>query len=298
MSDRIIKTKTQRGKRALVKREPKIIENFKQALMLRGATASTTSLQFVKDLHALKRMHSTYFGEKHEFIPFENITPIEQLAQKYDVSLFSFCSHNKKRPNNIVLGRLFDYHLLDMIELGVEQFKSLAEIKTSKVMTGTKPCMIFSGDLWNQNEEYSRFKSLLIDFFRGEVVEQVLLTGFEHALAFTAADGKIFFRSYKVMMKKSGSKTPHIELEEIGPSADLVIRRTNLASADLFKTACRYPAQAKPKKVKNVTKDVFGSKLGRIHMPRQDFKKLNVKRGRALKKEKPAKKTKGKGKEN
>ena len=164
-------------------------------------------------------MHSTYFGEKHEFIPFENITPIEQLAQKYDVSLFSFCSHNKKRPNNIVLGmkycncfkfslefilylftltgRLFDYHLLDMIELGVEQFKSLAEIKTSKVMTGTKPCMIFSGDLWNQNEEYSRFKSLLIDFFRGEVVEQVLLTGFEHALAFTAADGKIFFRSYK-----------------------------------------------------------------------------------------------------
>lgn len=166
-------------------------------------------------------MHSTYFGEKHEFIPFENITPIEELSQKYDVSLFSFCSHNKKRPNNIVLGilnlyfhlltcmisllfiylsslgRMFDYHLLDMIELGIEQFKSLAEIKTSKVMTGTKPCMIFSGEVWNQNEEYSRFKSLLIDFFRGEEVEQVLLTGFEHALTFTAADGKIFLRSYK-----------------------------------------------------------------------------------------------------
>ena len=44
------KPKTQRGKRALAKREPKIVENFKQALMLRGATASATSLQFVKDL--------------------------------------------------------------------------------------------------------------------------------------------------------------------------------------------------------------------------------------------------------
>ena len=84
-----------------------------------------------------------------------------------------------------------------MIEFGIEQSKSLSDIKSSKVMTGTKPCLIFSGDLWHQNEEYSRCKSLLIDFFRGEEVEQVLLAGFEHALSFTAADGKIFFRSYK-----------------------------------------------------------------------------------------------------
>ena len=52
-----------------------------------------------------------------------------------------------------------------------------------------------------------------------------------------------------------------------------------------------YPLQ--PKKVKNISRDVFGSKMGRIHMPRQDFKKLQVKRGRALR---PEKKAKGKGK--
>ena len=84
-----------------------------------------------------------------------------------------------------------------MIEFGVEQFKSLNEIKNSKVMEGIKPCLIFSGDLWQQNEEYTKCKSLLIDFFRGEVVEQVRLHGFEHVLSFTAADGKIYFRSYK-----------------------------------------------------------------------------------------------------
>ena len=34
-------------------------------------------------------------------------------------------------------------------------------------------------------------------------------------------------------------------MEEIGPSADLVIRRTKLASADLFKRVCRIPIAAK-----------------------------------------------------
>lgn len=141
---------------------------------------------------------------------------MEDLSKKYDQSLFAFCSHNKKRPDNVILGkmklnyrklllfnyylllgRLFDYHLLDMIEFGVENLKSLQDFKNSKVMTGVKPCLIFSGDLWHQNEEYTKCKSLLIDFFRGEQVEQVRLGGFEHALSFTAAEGKIYFRSYK-----------------------------------------------------------------------------------------------------
>ena len=50
-------------------------------------------------------------------------------------------------------------------------------------------------------------------------------------------------------MTKSGIKTPHIELEEIGPSADLVIRRTKFASADLFKRRAvgRVAHQTQPK---------------------------------------------------
>lgn len=160
-------------------------------------------------------MHSTFFGEKHDFNPYEDVTPIEKLCQKYDQALFSFCSHNKKRPNNVMLGtriaflflnnflnyidlgRLYDHHLLDMFEFGLEEYKPLSEFKTAKVSTGVKPCLIFSGDVWNQNDEYIRCKNFLTDYFRGEVAEQVRLIGFEHALSFTAADGKIFMRSYK-----------------------------------------------------------------------------------------------------
>ena len=47
------------------------------------------------------------------------------------------------------------------------------------------------------------------------------------------------------MFKKSGTKTPRVEVAEIGPSIDLIVRRTSLASDDLYKEACRQPKAAK-----------------------------------------------------
>jgi len=42
-------------------------------------------------------------------------------------------------------------------------------------------------------------------------------------------------------MKKSGTRVPRVELEEMGPSFDMVIRREKLASDDLFRQASRLP---------------------------------------------------------
>ena len=39
-----------------------------------------------------------------------------------------------------------------------------------------------------------------------------------------------------------------------------------------------------PKAVKNVSYDAFGTKLGRVHMQRQDFQKLQTRKRKALKK--------------
>jgi len=64
----------------------------------------------------------------------------------------------------------------------------------------------------------------------------------------------------------------------MGPFIDFVLRRVRHASAALEKTAMRQPAQNKPKKVKNVTHDAFGETIGRLHMERQDFDKLELKK--------------------
>ncbi|KAG8582473.1 hypothetical protein GDO81_008068 [Engystomops pustulosus] len=197
--DRVIKPKTRRAKRFLQHREPKLTENDKCAMFLKGGNANNTVTKALKDL--------------------------EFFSKKADCSLFVFGSHNKKRPNN-----------------------------------------------------------LIFDFFRGPVVSAIRLAGLEHVLHFTAVDGKIFMRSYKVILKKSGCRTPRIELEEMGPSFDFVMRRTHLASDDLFKLAMKRPKALQAKKKKNISHDTFGTQYGRIHMQKQDLGKLQTRKVKALKK--------------
>lgn len=288
--DRVVKPKTRRGKRFLQRRESKLTENDKTALLIKGGNANMTVTQALKDLHALKKPNCVMYKRKNMTRPFEDQTSLEFFSKKSDCSLFVFGSHNKKRPNNLIFGRLFDYHVLDMIELGLEKFVSLQDVKCSKCPEGTKPLLIFAGDAFEINEDYRRLKSLFIDFFRGPAVSSIRLAGLEHLLHFTAVDGKIFMRSYKVLLKKSGCRTPRIELEEMGPSFDFVMRRTHLASDDLFKQALKRPKALQAKKKKNISHDTFGTQYGRIHMQKQDLGKLQTRKVKALKK-RPAEKT-------
>lgn len=62
----------------------------------------------------------------------------------------------------LLLGRMYDYHVLDMIELGIEKFVSLKDTNTSKCPEGTKPMLIFAGDDFDVTEDYRRLKNLLI----------------------------------------------------------------------------------------------------------------------------------------
>jgi len=181
------------------------------------------------------------------------------------------------------MGRTFDHQVLDMFETGIENYKSMAEFKTPKISMGTKPIVLFSGEQFEQQFEYERFKNLMLDFFSGPKVDSIRLSGLENVVTFIAADGKIYFRHYRVLLKKSGARLPRVELEEIGPRFDLTIRRHKLASDDLFKRSMKTPKELKQKKIKNVDKSALGTQFGRVHMERQDYGKLSTRKMKGLK---------------
>lgn len=66
-----------------------------------------------------------FFFYRHNPIhPFEDDTSLEKFSMKFDASLFLFGSNSKKHPNSLIFGRMYDHHLLDMIELRIESFIS------------------------------------------------------------------------------------------------------------------------------------------------------------------------------
>lgn len=68
-----------------------------------------------------------------------------------------------------------------------------------------------------------------------------------------------------------------------GPAINMSIRRSKLASDDLMKQACRKPKVLKIHKKKNISRDAFGTTLGRIHVGKQDLNKLQTRKMKGLK---------------
>ena len=295
-----------RGLRAQKRREPQLVEGKRRTLALRGPNTSAVSSSALSDLIKLLKPDVKALSRSNPILPFEEASSLEFLCEKNECSAFVYASHNKKRPHNLVLGRLFDGHLLDMLELGVdpETFVSLLDIKGAKTRLGAPPLMVFTGELWERLPELQKLRSLMLDMFAPKDIEKIALKGVDHVISCTATEGggadavdgeegvsstttnvpTVHFRVHKIELKKSGTKVPRVSLVPHGPNMDFTLRRRQFAASDLLKESMRVPHQQRVdgKRPKNVSVDEFGETLGRVHMEKQDFSKLEIRKGKAL----------------
>lgn len=283
--------KTTKGRRILARREPQIVEGAKSALVIRGLKCSAPVQMFLRDMYVLRNNLATLFMRSHPYHPFEDVTRLEQLCNKHDHSLFLFGSSTKKRPFRVIFGRLFKQGLLDMEEYSISDYTSRADIGqgAEECMTGNKPLVVFQGAAFDSDERLKRTKSLLLDYFSGPRPEKVLLQGLEQVIVCTALDApskpgalsdepehKVQVRRYRVLMQKSGSRLPRVELKELGPRFTLSLDRSKAPDKELWKQSIKIPKEIKKKKEKNISKDTTGKKRARIHLGRQDFDQIHT----------------------
>ena len=86
--------------------------------------------------------------------------------------MLQYGSHSKKRPNNLILGRIYDHHIYDHVEVGIDNNKSMESYVYDKKLApklGSKPFFAFIGEHFESVEELKHLKEVLLDLFRGEV---------------------------------------------------------------------------------------------------------------------------------
>jgi len=282
--------KTQRSKRALESRAPKLHENVKSTLLLKGPSSSQIMTTVLKDLHTLKKPWAKLFTKRNMTRPFEDPSSVEFLCKANDASLFSYVSHSKKRPQNLVMGRLFDFQILDMIEMSVDAatFKPMSDFEGKRqavVRIDSKPMFVFQGGEFESNPDLKTFKNLLLDYFRGQVLDKINLAGLDRVVVCTAHKSVVYFRHYGIILKTTGTKYPRVELDLVGPSMDLKVRRLRIGQADLQKQALQVP-RTRPKSAqrKNRVPGKFGEPMGQIHLGRQNFDDIAVAKRKGFKK--------------
>lgn len=228
-----------RIQRYLKTTESKLVEGAKSSLLLRGIRCSDSMATVLKDMRSVQSPHSKLMSKNNMILPFddEGQQSLEFLTTKNDAALFALASHNKKRPNNLVMGRTFDRRVLDMVEIGILQYRSLADFGgLPKKRLGSKPMMQFIGDIWSSDVNLKRLQNLLIDFYRGDPVDSLILNGLDHVMVFTAAEMNpgggqdsyplIHQRTYYMKLKKDpkGGKAPVPYLTPSGPDMDFKVR--------------------------------------------------------------------------
>ncbi len=229
--------------------------------------------------------------KRNPILPFEDTSSIEFLADKNKCSLFFETNTNKKRPDNVMFGRLFDGQVLDVAEFGLAAYGSMEDITklngAPQPRNPSKPMMVFNGDAWVNDPDMAHIQNLFQDFYRGRTMKDGLaLPAIEGApvFSFTAGEGRtIHLRVYVTQLKKSGTRIPKVKLVACGPFADLTVRRSKWGDAATRSEACTVPEQLRERKTKNISKNAFGERMGTIHVGKQNIDEIQTRKEKALK---------------
>ena len=60
---------------------------------------------------------------------------------------------------------MFEFNVLDMYELGLSSIQTMSDFRQETFAVGSRPFMVFQGDVFENHPTYQQLKSLFLDFF-------------------------------------------------------------------------------------------------------------------------------------
>lgn len=266
------RARTHRGRKHLEAYRPRVDEGPRRVLLTQGTKTSQTCVDVLALLAKLVRSRATRLAKRYETRPMEDDQLVLRLCEKHQCPVFAFGCSSKKRPDRLILGRVHDFKMLDVVELRIACLEGGATA-LNHLLASQTPVFVALGDAFENDDSLRRVRNLFNDLFRGGAMESVNLRdnlGFAIVLAVTE-DKRLCLRLFRA---EKGQMT------DLGLRLDFTVDRVALASNADFEAACRQP-KAK-KQAKNVEENAVGQKLGRVHVQQQDLRTLRLRKIRRL----------------
>ncbi|KAF0988087.1 hypothetical protein HZS_1352 [Henneguya salminicola] len=218
------------------------------------------------------------------------------MCIKYDFHQFIIGSHSKKRPNNIVIGRIYNGEILDMYEFGLKNYIPIHNNNRNLCEIGQKSCHFFAGHEFQYDPNYIAIKNIFVgneylnltlDLWAPVSCKNIILSNLKHSSLYSvdSINNLINMRGYKIISDEAmNNHESNTSFECIGPCVDFELRRLCLPNQKIFRSACKTISKIDQKKrVKNIGYDDTGAKLASVHVGKQNLKKLKISRPKALK---------------
>jgi len=213
----------------------------------------------VKELLALRDDAMTI---RESFDAFKDTDKIFKLMKKKKAAL----SISSKDDTSFSVARSFNGEPLDIIKFRVHKMMCSADFETLSPELYVKYFCIFL------NIESKNVENLLLDLLN-QPSSKVNISAVRYAW--------VASQSGKVITLKFVRVLNNLAVEDIGPYFELEVEKEFHCGEEIRDKAY---AVEKPKTQKNVTKNAFKDKIGRVYMEKQDLKNINVKKSRAYKK--------------
>lgn len=203
------------------------------------------------------------------FIPQKTIVHFSHLGKLKS-------SSNKKRPNNLFFGRIFEKQILDLIETNILEFEGDVDNTFKQFDLGTLPVFLCFGDVFETNPDMARIRNYFSDLFSPFRNEKIYLNvdfGLQLIITLNGFEDKTLIFNFYRYDKSTNS------MVDLKVKLSLKVDRVKLAEEDHFKEACKQPRlNTKKKERRNRELNTLGETEGRVFVRQQDLKTLTLRK--------------------
>jgi hypothetical protein len=257
------------------KREPKLNEPGKRLMVIAKSANSPLTKSLVEVFLKVKRNSVRYIDRNGECFPSaENSSPsngrLERQMKRLDASLFVYLHPSKSGGVKAVFGRTFEYEIIDLCVYEVVAEKSVA-VKVPEIETNSLGLVYVNG-----RSENPRVQNLLMDIFREDAPKVVGISVCTHMFALSFTEDSFVLDVLRIEDRP-------LSLHSLMPPLEFTLQRNYQCDEEMF-AHCKRTEREEDRKRKNVVEGGLKTKLGVLHMERQDLSEIKLVKGKAFRK--------------